>query len=254
MPIVVVDGLKTHYDEYGEGTPIVLIHGQQGTVEGWNGMASVLKQKYRVITPSLPGRSGSEYMSGGVTIKRYSDHVAHLLSKIGVKKAVVGGSSMGGIVSMQFCFDHPEMTLALVLIETGAKMQTDEWIVKCYEDDYEGTTRLISSIGYTKKTPKEVIENALKYNLRCPKEATLNDTRALKTFDATQRLHEIKVPTLIIIGGDDKLTPLPMSQFLNRGITCSTLKIIKDAGHSSINEKPKEISQEIIQFLKKHKI
>jgi 3-oxoadipate enol-lactonase len=254
MPIVPVDGLKTHYEDHGEGTPIVLIHGQMGTVEGWYGMTSVLKQRYRVILPSLPGRSGSEYMSGAVTIKRYSDHVAHLLSKIGVKKAVVGGSSMGGTVSMQFCFDHSEMTLALVLIETGAKMQTDEWLVKNYENDYEGTTRLISSIGYSKKTPKEVIENALKYNLRCPKEAAIIDTRALKTFDATDRLHEIKVPTLIIIGGDDQLTPLPMSQFLNRGIAGSTLKIIKDAGHSSINEKPKEISEEIIRFLKKHRI
>lgn len=254
MPIVVVDGLKTHYEEYGEGAVIVLIHGQQGTVHGWSGMVSVLKQKYRVITPSLPGRSGSEYMSGEVTIKRYSDHVAHLLSKIDVKKAVVGGSSMGGIVSIKFCLDHPDMTLALLLIETGAKMQVDEWMVKNYEDDYEGTTRLISSIGYSRKTPKEVIENALKYNIACPKEAALNDTRALKTFDASDRLHEIKVPTLIMIGSDDKLTPLPMSEFLNKGIAGSTLKVIKDAGHSSINEKPIEISEEVIQFLKKHRI
>ncbi len=133
-------------------------------------------------------------------------------------------------------------------------MQVDEWMVKNYEDDYEGTTRLISSIGYSKKTPKELIQKALKYNIECPKEAALNDTRALKTFDASNRLHEIRVPTLIMIGSDDKLTPLPMSEFLNKGIAGSMLKIIKDAGHSSIIEKPREISEEIIRFLQKHRI
>nr|MDO8099147.1 alpha/beta hydrolase [Candidatus Njordarchaeota archaeon] len=254
MPIVAVDGSKTHYEECGKGTSIVLIHGAQGTVEGWEGMVSVLKQKYRVITPSLPGRSGSENMLGEITIERYSDHVSYLLQKIGVEKAVIAGCSMGGLVTLSFGLNHPRMALALVLMATGARMPVDERIVKLFEDDPEGTTRLAASMGYSKKTPKEVIEKALVYNINCPKEAMLNDYAATGKFDARQRLHEIKAPTLIMVGSDDILTPLPMAQFLNTGIVGSTLKIIKDAGHSAIIEKPKELSEEIMRFLEKHRI
>jgi pimeloyl-ACP methyl ester carboxylesterase len=252
MPKIIVNGLKTHYEEFGEGKPLVLIHGAQGTVEGFDGMVRILRTKYRVIMPSLPGRSGSESMSGDVTIERYADHVAHLLPKINVRKAIVGGSSMGGLVSLSFCFDHPEMTLALVLIDTPAKIQIDERIVKLFQDDYEGTTRLAANLGYSKKTPKEVIEAAIKYNLGCPKNATINDMRATGKFDPRDRIREIKVPTLIIRGSEDILTPKSMSDILGNGIKGSIVKIVRGAGHSSIIEKPKEISEAIIEFLQKH--
>ncbi len=117
MPVIEIDGLGSHYDDHGEGTSIVLVHGAQRTVEGFYGIVAVLKEKYRVTTPSLPERSGSEDMTGKVTIQRYSDHIAHLLSKLGTKKSVIAGSSMGGLVSLCFFFGHPEMTLALVLID-----------------------------------------------------------------------------------------------------------------------------------------
>jgi pimeloyl-ACP methyl ester carboxylesterase len=254
MPITEVDGLKTHYEEHGKGTPIVLVHGAQGTVEGFEGMVRVLRSRYRVITPSLPGRSGSENMPGEVTIERYSDHVAHLLQKIGVQKAAIAGPSMGGLVSLSFCLDHPSMTLALVLINTGARMPIDERIAKLFEEDCEGMTRLATSMGYSKKTPKRVIEKALEYSMNCPKETSVKDMTATGKFDARERLHEVKVPTLIMTGSDDILTPLPMAEFLNNGIAGSTLRIIKDAGHSSIMEKPREISEEIMRFLKEHGI
>ncbi|WXG43740.1 MAG: alpha/beta hydrolase [Promethearchaeati archaeon SRVP18_Atabeyarchaeia-1] len=254
MPKIIVDGLKTHYEEYGEGKPLVLIHGAQGTVEGFDGMIKILRNKYRVITPSLPGRSGSESMSGEVTMKRYSDHIARLLPKINVKNAIVGGSSMGGLVSLSFCFDHPEMTSALVLIDSPAKIQIDEKIVNLFVDDYEGTTRLAASLGYSKNTPKDVVEAALRYNLKVPVETTLKDLRATGRYDPISRLAEIRVPTLIIRGSEDILTPKPMSDILNNRIKGSTIKIIKGAGHSSIVEKPMEVSEAIMQFLRKQSI
>jgi pimeloyl-ACP methyl ester carboxylesterase len=254
MPKIIVNGLRTHYEEYGEGKPFVLIHGAQGTIEGFDGMVKTLRTKYRVITPSLPGRSGSESMNGEVTIERYADHVARLLPKINIKRAIIGGSSMGGLVSLSFCFDHPDMTLAIVLIDTPAKIRIDERVVRLFEDDYEGTTRLAASLGYSKKTPKEVIEAALKYNMECPKNATIEDLRATGKFDPRGRLKEISVPTLIIGGKEDILTPKPMSDILSKGIKGSEVKIIEGAGHSSIIEKPKEISEEIMEFLRKHGI
>jgi 3-oxoadipate enol-lactonase len=254
MPITEVDGLKTHYEEHGKGAPIALVHGAQGTVEGFEGMVKTLRTKYRVITPSLPGRSGSENMHGQVTIERYSNHVAHLLQKIGVEKTVIGGCSMGGLVSLSFCLDHPTMMLALVLINTGARMPIDERIAKLFEEDCEAMTKLATSMGYSKKTPKNVIEKGLSYSINCPKEASVTDMAATGKFDARERLHEIKAPTLIMTGSDDVITPRPMAEFLNKGIAGSTLRIIKDAGHSSIIEKPREISEEIIKFLQKHRI
>jgi pimeloyl-ACP methyl ester carboxylesterase len=254
MPIIEVDGLKTHYEEHGKGTPIVLVHGAQGTAEGFEGMVRTLKAKYRVVMPNLPGRSGSESMKGDVSIKRYSDHIAKLLQQIGIKKTVIGGCSMGGLVSQSFCLDHPSATLALVLINTGARMPIDERIAKLFEEDCEGMTRLATSMGYSKKTPKSVIERGFSYSVNCPKEASVTDMAATGKFDARERLGEIKVPTLIMTGSDDILTPMPMAEFLRNGIAGSTLKIIKDAGHSSIIEKPREISQEIIRFLQEHRI
>jgi pimeloyl-ACP methyl ester carboxylesterase len=254
MSKIVVDGLKTHYEDHGSGTCICLIHGAQGTVEGFDGMVAVLKKNYRVITPSLPGRSGSDHMTGDVTIKRYSDHVAHLLTKLGIKNTVLIGSSMGGLVTLSFCFDHPDMTLALVLIDSGAKIPTDERIVKLFEDDCEGTTRLAASLGYSKKTPKSVIQEALRYNLAVPKDTVLKDFTATGNFDASSRLHEIKVPTLVVRGSDDILTPPSMTEFLKEGIRGSTVEIIQGAGHSIVVEKPIELSEAITKFLRKHEI
>jgi pimeloyl-ACP methyl ester carboxylesterase len=254
MPITEVDGLRTHYEEYGKGKPIVLVHGAQGTVEGFEGMVKTLRKKNRLIMPSLPGRSGSESMHGDVTIERYSDHVAHLLERIGIEKTVIGGCSMGGLVSLSFCLAHPSMMLALVLINTGARMPIDERVVKLFDEDCEGMTKLATSMGYSKKTPKDVIEKGLTYSMNCPKEASVTDMAATGKFDARERLHEIKVPTLIMTGSDDILTPLPMSEFLNKGIAGSTLRVIKDAGHSSIIERPREIAEEIIRFLREQKI
>jgi pimeloyl-ACP methyl ester carboxylesterase len=254
MPMIVVDDLNTHYEDYGRGTCICLIHGAQGTVEGFDGMVEALKKNYRVITPSLPGRSGSDYMTGEVSIKHYSDHVAHLLTKLKIKKAVIGGSSMGGLVTLSFCFDHPDMTLALILIDSGSKIPTDEKTVKLFQDDCEGTTRLAASLGYSRKTPKSVIQEALKYNLAVPKDTVLKDFTATGKFDASDRLQEIKVPTLIIRGSNDILMPKSMTEFLRKGISGSTVKIIQGAGHSSVVEKPKELSEAIIQYLQKHGI
>jgi pimeloyl-ACP methyl ester carboxylesterase len=254
MPIIEVDGLKTHYEEYGGGAPIVLFHGAQGTVEGFEGMVKTLKTRYTVILPSLPGRSGSESMDGNVTIKQYSDHIAHLLQKIGIDQTVIAGCSMGGLVSLSFCLDHPSTVLALVLINTGARMPIDERIAKMFEEDCKGMTKLATSMGYSKKTPKNVIERGLAYSVNCPKQASVTDMTATGKFDARERLGEIGAPTLIMTGSDDILTPLPMAQLLKKGIVGSTLKIIKDAGHSSVIEKPREVAEVIIRFLQKHGI
>ncbi len=82
----------------------------------------------------------------------------------------------------------------------------------------------------------------------------MKDLTAIGRFDASSSLHQIRVHTLIIRGGNDILTPQSMTESLKKGIRGSTVRVIQGAGHSIVAEKPKELSEAIIQFLQEHKI
>lgn len=118
-----------HYDDRGpsDGLPVVLVHGHPFNRTLWTPSVEALTAAgYRVITPDLRGYGDSDVTPGKVFLSGFADDLAALLDHLGVERAVVGGVSMGGQITMEFQRSHPRRVLALVLSDTSAPAETAE--------------------------------------------------------------------------------------------------------------------------------
>src|SRR5215211_7194509 len=118
MTLARIDDIQMAYTDSGIGRPIVLIHGYPFNRSLWNEQVAALSDRYRVIVPDLRGFGETDASEGPATMDRMAQDVAHLLDRLEITSAVVGGLSMGGYVALSFCNQFPSRVRALVLADT----------------------------------------------------------------------------------------------------------------------------------------
>src|SRR6516164_2922719 len=121
VPFLDRNGVKIYYEEHGHGPPILLSHGYSATCRMWDGQISALVARHRVIVWDMRGHGASDdpddpaAYSEALTV----EDMAALLRRCGIDRAVIGGLSLGGYMSLAFHLAHPEMVRALMLFGTG---------------------------------------------------------------------------------------------------------------------------------------
>ncbi|MHA1208801.1 MAG: alpha/beta fold hydrolase [Candidatus Freyarchaeota archaeon] len=250
MPFLVIRGKKISYESEGEGLPVVFIHGSMGSRLSW-AFQKQLSKGYRLILLDLPGHGESEPLDEEVSVKLYADYVAEFAKGLGIEKMVAVGHSLGGAICIQLALDYPEILMAVVLIGTGAKLGVLPSILESLRTNYEESIELaIGNMAFAENADPEIVEMAKIECLKCRQEVAYSDFLACNNFDVRDRISEISIPTLIIVGNEDKLTPLKWSQYLNEKISNSSLKVIENAGHMVMIEQPEELNKAILAFLK----
>lgn len=270
MPVCTLpSGSKIAYDEAGRGgTPLVLLHAFPLDRTMWQPQLADLAAVARVIAPDLPGfgespaANPSGFAEGtAFSIEGVAETVAEFLSALDVKKAVVCGLSMGGYVTLALARKHPDRLAGLILADTRAGV--DDRTTKANRTksiatvNEKGTAALFAGMlpkvlsEHTHNTRPEVVERLKAIAARQPAASVAAALAALRDRpDANDGLKSIAVPTLVIVGEFDAVTPALSAANLSAQIRGSTLVHIPGAGHLSNAENPDAFNTAVREFLR----
>nr|MDO8100057.1 alpha/beta hydrolase [Candidatus Njordarchaeota archaeon] len=262
MPKIEVHGVNLHYEEYGKGDPIVLVHGMGGSIFDWVMQIPFFFKMYRIIAVELRDHGESDKWTGSYDIKMFSDDVAELIDKLKLGKTILFGVSMGGIVVMQLALDYPNKVRALVLADTQAGLSEEiptavqEMFSMAQKMSGEELALATMKFNFTPEyigAHPDIMKKAIEVSDARDPSSTFRAAEGLKEIDLRERLKEIKVPTIIANGEDDPHIPLSQAKYLKEHIKGAKLVVLKKGRHMAIIEKADEFNKAVLDFLKKVK-
>jgi len=224
---------------------LLFIHGAGGSHKIWEPQVKFFRDALAV---DLPGHGAGV---GKRTIDEYVKEVKKFCDENGLKSIVMIGNSMGGAIVQKFALDHPEYLKAIVLVCTGAKLRVVPTIFETIKKNHSQAVELITELSFFDKASNGKKKRAAEDMKNISLEVIYGDFEACDKFNVMERIKEIKVPTLIICGLEDQLTPVKYSEYLTNNIPNSKLEIIADAGHMVMLEKPEEFNEKLEKFIKK---
>jgi 3-oxoadipate enol-lactonase len=262
MPTTEISGLNINYiDTGGEGTPVLLLHAFPLNSKMWEPQIEALNERWRFIAPDLKGFGASSAPddASAYSMDSYADEVAGLLDQIGIDKVVLTGLSMGGYISFAFWRRHRAKISALVLADTRAEADPPEGVEKRTSQQQvvreQGIEPLVEALpgallgGPTLEKKQDVVES-VKALMQNPAGGFIGALEAMKTRpDSTSDLTGIDVPTLVIVGENDGITPPDAARKLHEHIGSSRLVVIPEAGHLSNLEAPEAFNGALAEFL-----
>jgi len=241
--------MKAKLERAGKGEMILFIHGAGGNANSWFYQTEGLKSQSEVVAVDLPGHGKASVSKGCTSIEEYRDSVHSALSSSGIDKCYIVGHSMGGAIAMTFALTFPDKVKGIVLVGTGAKLKVFPQILEGIMKDKEKTLSSIIEYAVSKNAPASLKKGCFDEMMKCNPEVIYGDFLACDRFNAMETLNTIDVPTLIVCGTEDALTPPKYSIYLHQNIKESRLVLIKDAGHMVMMEKPDEVNNAIIDFI-----
>ena len=257
--IALCDGIEIGYDDVGTGMPVAFVHGFPHNRTLWAPQVSALVDRARCIALDLRG-FGESSKHGPFTIDQYADDVAMLLRMLGIERAVVAGLSMGGYIAFALWRRHREMVRALVLADTRAGADSDEArakrrslidLARSRGSEAVADGQIVGMIGKsTREKRPALIDDVHRMLASAPVEGISGALEAMMgRIDSTPTLSTIDVPTLVVVGAEDVLTPVSESEILHDAIRGSRLEVIEQAGHGSNLERPAAFNHVLSEFL-----
>lgn len=227
----------------------------------WLAQREGLAAHCRVITPDLRGFGGSQLGDDAPSLDHMADDVAGVLDAEGIERAVVGGQSMGGYVTMAFCRRHPDRVAGVILADTKAAADTPqarenrERIAERVLSDGTGVLvdeLLPALIGATTKERRAMVFGRVRGLVQsAPRGAVAWAQRAMAARpDSFDTLSTLKVPALVIVGEEDELSPVTDAEAMLRAMPDGRLSVIEQAGHLSAVEQPEAFNRAVAEFIK----
>ena len=275
MSIAKVGSVDLYYEEHGTGDPLLLIMGLAADSQAWMFQIPDFAKQYRVIAFDNRGVGRSSKPAGPYTIHEMADDTLGLLDALKIDKAHVVGVSMGGMIAQELVLRNPERVRALVLACTYPEPDADIERTRTFTVEQFGGSvdasggihvdlkalnpmmflqqllpNVFNQSFIEKELPKlmQVFSGALQYGFSM--EAILGQVGAVMTHKATDRLHAIKSPTLVITGDADRLVPPASSDILAREIPNAKLVKIAGGSHGFNFETPQLFNDAVLDFLK----
>jgi 3-oxoadipate enol-lactonase len=255
---MLLDGRRFAYADAGQGVPCVLLHAFPLDRRMFDALTNGPGRpgRARLILPDVRGFGGSELGAGGYSIADLADDVARLLDQLGIDRAVVGGLSMGGYVSLAFAARHPARLKGLILADTKASADTPE--LRAARDEGIALVRAQGVAAYLDRQLPRLLSAAAPEPLRAhvrelgnqPADAIAAALTALRDRpDRRAELAAIDRPTLVLVGTEDVVTPPAEAAVMATAIRKAVLVEIPGAGHLSNLEAPTPFVQAITGFL-----
>jgi pimeloyl-ACP methyl ester carboxylesterase len=257
--IVRAGGLDVGYEDVGRGVPVVFIHGFPHNRTLWAPQASALVDQARCIAPDLRG-FGETPAAPPYSVDQYADDVVALLDALAVDRAVVAGLSMGGYVAFALWRRHRARVRALVLADTRAGADDEEArgrrraLIRLAREQGSGAVadaQIGGMVGKTTREQRPEVEAAVRRMLASASvDGIVGALEAmLARPDSTPTLATIDVPTLIVVGAEDVLTPAKEARAMHAAIPGSRLEVLAGAGHVSNFERPAAFNHVTSEFL-----
>ncbi len=202
------------------------------------------------ILVDLPGH-GASAGTGRGSIADYALDIVALLDALAIDSAIALGHSMGGAIAQWLALEHAARIESVVLAGTGARLPVNPALIDGIVADARGAISSIVRWMWSKQAPLELKQQSAEIMLATAPTVIQGDFVACDNFDVSRRLAEIVIPTLVLAGEKDKLTPPSLSQELARGITESELVVFPGAGHMMLLEQPDRSADLIDAWLKR---
>ena len=250
MPEVIVQEFDVHFQDTVKPMPrtVVFLHGSGGSHHTWRDQWAGLKGVARLVVPDLPGHAES-MGPPRETVEGYAAWLANFVKETGLSKFVLAGHSMGGAIALQAALSRIGGLEALILAGTGAKLKVSPVIFDGIAARFREFAPELVEWMMAKAADPALREDVTRDVLSTKPSTFASDFRACDAFDVRGRLGEINVPALVVVGDDDRLTPLKYSEFLATNLRGAVLKILRGAGHIAMLEKPTEMNNVIASFL-----
>lgn len=275
MPFVDVKDGRLYYDVHGEGPPLVLIHGAWASHQWWRWQVPVLARDYKVFSLDVRGHGQSSPLKGVYSVEGFTKDLRSFLQKVEVDEPILIGWSMGGFISLQYSLDYPFSVKALVLIATQAHRNPRlklrvllalfqarlgllmdftaprkyDRTAKQFPYGYQNLLKKQVKDMLSPHTPKEVFKWVMADLTNNPRENFLDVIKSIWNWEAGGQLKNIRIPTLILVGGKDNLTPPHFSRRIHEAIPFSKLEIVDSASHFIAIEYPERVNRKILKFL-----
>jgi pimeloyl-ACP methyl ester carboxylesterase len=249
-------GQEIDVREAGSGPSLVLLHGYPLDGAMWSGVARALGVRFRVFKPDLPGR-GENPAPAPDRLEGHADFLASLLAQL-PPPVGLAGFSMGGYVSLTLLRANPSAVRALALVDTRAEADDEEG--KRKRDEAIATVRSAGVakiaegmvprlLAETSLSNRDLVDRLRRIILRQKPETVEADLTAMRERrDSTDLLPAIGIPTLVIVGEHDVLTPPPFSEKLAAAIPGAKLTRISGAGHLTPMERPGAVAAALGDF------
>jgi len=236
---------------------MVFVHGAGSSADFWHWQRPAFPDAHYLNLPGHGKNSEQRSLVAGTRslIEDYADWVASYIDAAGLGDVVLNGHSMGGATTLTLALRWPEWLRAIILTGTGARLQVSPDLLGLLRSNYPAAVDDILSASFALHNDPLTYAQKIRLNgtrrqlLRTPQQVTLDDYEACDRFDVMQRVHEINLPTLCIVGAQDTMTPIKYSEYLHQAIRNSRLETIEGAGHMLPIEKPKEYNKAVAQFL-----
>jgi 3-oxoadipate enol-lactonase len=247
------------YTDRGRGDPVVFLHGFPLDRRMWEAQTAKLSDHYRVIAPDLRG-FGQSRRSDPFTIESLADDTHLFLEQLAATPCVLAGLSMGGYVALAYAKKYPNDLRGLILVDTKAEADTPQ--------AREGRAKMIeqartSGAGAvadqmlpkmlspaTQEGRPDVVKTLRAMMAGCSPQTIEYALAAMRDRpDRSGELRGIKVPTLVIVGDADAITPPDVAEKMHKAIPGSKLEVIRGAGHMSPMEQPDQVNRAIERFM-----
>lgn len=250
-----------HYREEGnpQGPPVLLAPSLGTTMAMWDELAAALRERYRVIRIDTRGHGGSPVPDGPYTTAELAGDVLALADRLGIERFAMVGLSLGGAIAQTLALHAPERLDAMLLCCTGPSFGDPEnWRQRAASVRADGMGQLVDPTRerwFTPEFPRtnpERAEELLEQIATTPPEGYAACCEALATFDVTDQLERIVVPTRVIIGADDAVSPPSVGRALRDGIPGADIVVIDDAAHIANVAQPETFNTAVLEHLEKH--
>ena len=261
MPITTVGRIKLCYQREGTGYPILFISGLSASKEPWIPVVQHLKHQYECITFDNRGVGKSSRPQSGYTIPDLTQDTLGLLDKLSISQVHIVGISMGGMIAQSIALRQPEIVTSLVLVGSLAapdprlthvlnSRKLMQKTMKRYEYIWALAAWMfgidaLGKPGFVDDFAKKADENPYPQSLHAFNQ--LAD--GIGQFDTRAQLKKISQPTLVMVGEQDILTPLYLSQILAENIPGAELVVLPGVGHFCATEDPKGFANHVASFL-----
>ncbi len=259
MKMINVGGVEIQYADKGQGPAVLFLHGFPLSLRMWDEQEA-LSDRYRIVRFDARGHGGSGVGDSALTMDRIAEDAAVLIEQLRLGPVVLAGCSMGGYAAFAFAQKHPALLRALVLVDTKAGADSPEarkgrgeLAAKVMKDGPPAALEafLPKLVGETTKaTRADVVAKIKDIVLATPKQGISDALHGIAARqDSTPFLREIAVPTLVICGEEDVITPRAEAEILQKGITGAELAMIPRSGHLPSMETPEEFNAVLGKFL-----
>ncbi len=260
--IPIGDG-SLYYERQGIGFPVLFISGLGGAAAFWNDQVAAFAKKFDVITHDHRGIGQSDPSRSGYTVDRMAADVVALMDALEIERAHVVGHSTGGAIAQTLAVEHPKRLASVVLSASWTKPDAyfrrlfnlrKDILLRLGPSAYVQANTLYLYPSWWVAKNNEKLRQAEAQNLAVFPAAEIAASRidAVLAFDRTEKLGQVKTPTLVVGAEDDIVCPSYFSEELARLIPGAEIKIFPRGGHCFTQVRAREFNQAVMPFLASH--